>query len=68
MPRQNSKEPKQNITAIGEIVNDAQQKPATVYDVQGKQVKSCANGNVTLPDTKGIYIIRQGDKVIKMKK
>ena len=61
-------EPRQNVTAIGEIVNDAQQIPATVYDVQGKQVKTCANGNVTLPDTKGIYIIRQGDKVIKMKK
>ena len=61
-------EPRQNVAAIGEIVNDAQQKPATVYDVQGKQVKTCANGNVTLLDVKGIYIIRQGDKVIKMKK
>ena len=61
-------EPKQNITAIGEIVNDVQQIPAMVYDVQGKQVKTCTNGNVTLPNTKGIYIIRQGDKVIKMKK
>ena len=61
-------EARQNITAIGEIVNDVQQIPATVYDVQGKHVKTCANGNVTLPNTKGIYIIRQGDKVIKMKK
>ena len=61
-------EARHNATAITDIADDSKPAPAVIYDVQGKQVKTCANGNVTLPNTKGIYIIRQGNNVMKMKK
>ena len=61
-------EPKQNITAITDIADDSKPAPAVIYDVQGKVIKTCSGNNITLPEASGIYIVRQGNNVMKMKK
>ena len=61
-------EPRQNITAITDIADDSKPAPAVIYDVQGKVIKTCSGNNITLPEASGIYIVRQGNNVMKMKK
>ena len=61
-------EPRQNVTAITDIADDSKPVPAVIYDVQGKVIKTCSGNNITLPEASGIYIVRQGNNVMKMKK
>ena len=61
-------EARHNVTAIDDIADDAKQAPAVIYDIHGKVIKTCTGNNITLPETSGIYIVRQGNNVMKMKK
>ena len=52
------------LTGIEEILTDTQTGKAVIYDLSGRQLPT-SDAN-TLP--KGIYIIKQGTKVIKFNK
>ncbi len=55
-------------TAIADITDGSQQTEVIVYDINGKIVKTCGNGKVTLPEAQGIYIINDGNKIFKVRK
>ncbi|MBP5479838.1 MAG: hypothetical protein J6Y15_10815 [Bacteroidaceae bacterium] len=61
-------EARNSATAIDDIADDSKPAPAVIYDVQGKVIKTCSGNNITLPEASGIYIVRQGNNVTKMKK
>ncbi|MBO4663143.1 MAG: hypothetical protein J5663_01880, partial [Bacteroidaceae bacterium] len=61
-------EARHNATAITDIADDSKPASAVIYDVQGKVIKTCSGNNITLPEASGIYIVRQGNNVMKMKK
>jgi len=60
-------EPKQ-VTDITETTDISQEKAVIIYDINGKVIKTCGNGKITLPEAQGIYIINDGGKIYKVKK